>query len=213
MKKNWITILGWTVFLVIAFAAVWMMSHEEFDQVRAIEGSGTYLLHEQQLIPKENVDIFLAGEGKLFVFFEENELVNVYASDGSFLYGIQFPDFANGKSDMAFREGKLYVDARGSGRYVFQGTKLLQFEDQSIYNDTYHELDACFQNEYPHTDGEYTYTYVKAENKFVRSANDQSRDVLQFPKRNKIIIPLLVLDLAVLGAIAYVQEKKNQNNR
>ena len=210
MKDQWIRILGWSVFIVIAFIAVTMMSNEEFDTVRSLQDKTAHIIHEQELVPKENVDLFIAGDGKLYVFFIDNELINVYDDTGSFLYGIQLPDGQNGRSDMAYQDGKLYVDNRGSGYHVFEGKNLLRFERGSAYNEARKELEPFFTGEYIHTDGEATYRYVEEENKFILSINGCAEDFLQYPKRNRIIIPLLVLDLAVLTVLTYWQEKRSK---
>ena len=208
MKDNWVRILGWSVFIVIAFVAVTMMSNEEFDAVRPLQDKTAHIIHEQELIPKENVDLFIAGDGKLFVFFIDNELINVYDAAGSFLYGIQLPDGQNGISDMAYQDGKLYVDNRGSGYYVFEDGNLLRFERGSINNEARKELEPFFIGEYAHTDGETTYLYVEEENKFIRNTNGCAEDFLQFPKRNENIIPLLLLGFMVLSATEYWTQKK-----
>ena len=208
MKDKWIRILGWSVFIAIAFVAVTMMSNEEFDTVRPLQEKDEHIIHEQEMIPKENVDIFIAGDGKLFVFFIDNELINVYDELGSFLYGIQLPDGQNGRSDMAFRDGKLYVDNRGSGYYVFEGKNLLRFERGSAYNEARKELEPFFTGEYAHTDGETTYLYVEEENKFIRNINGCAEDFLQYPKRNENVIPLLMLGFMVLSAMEYWAQKK-----
>jgi len=210
MKDKWIRLAGWTVFLAIALTAVWMRVNEDFDNVRLIKGDGNYRIHRQELVPKEDVDLFIAQDGKLYVFFIDYELVNVYDDAGTFLYGIQFPDGNNGRSDMGYRDGLLCVDARSSGRYLFDGMHLLRFEDQSIYNETDHELDGYFQGAYPDTDGEYTYVYEPQENRFLRSSGGKTEVFLQFPRRNPMILPLLILDLAVLTALAYWQERRNK---
>ena len=208
MKDKWVRILGWSVFIVIAFVAVTMMSNEEFDAVRPLQDKTAHIIHEQELIPKENVDIFIAGDGKLFVFFIDNELINAYDAAGSFLYGIQLPDGQNGISDMAYQDGKLYVDNRGSGYYVFEDGNLLRFERGSINNEARKELEPFFIGEYAHTDGETTYLYVEEENKFIRNINGCAEDFLQYPKRNENIIPLLLLGFMVLSAMEYWVQKK-----
>lgn len=210
MKDKWVRILGWSVFIVIAFVAVTMMSNEEFDAVRPLQDKTAHIIHEQELIPKENVDIFIAGDGKLFVFFIDNELINAYDAAGSFLYGIQLPDGQNGISDMAYQHGKLYVDNRGSGYYVFEDGNLLRFERGSINNEARKELEPFFIGEYAHTDGETTYLYVEEENKFIRNINGCAEDFLQYPKRNENIIPLLLLGFMVLSAMEYWAQKKEE---
>ena len=212
MKDKWIRILGWSVFIAIAFIAVTMMSNEKFDTVRPLQERDEHIIHEQELVPKENVDLFIAGNGKLFVFFIDNELINVYDDTGSFLYGIQLPDGQNGRSDMAYQDGKLYVDNRGSGYYVFDGRELLRFERGIVSNEKRKELEPFFTGEYTHTDGEVTYLYVQEENKFIRNCSGCMEDFLQFPKRNQIIIPLLVLDLAVLAVLTHWKEERNKTS-
>ena len=208
MKDKWVRMLGWSVFLIIAFVSVTMMSNEEFDMVRPVQDKNTHIMHETERIPKENVDIFLVGDGKLFVFFIDNELINVYDDTGSFLYGIQLPDGQNGISDMAYQDGKLYVDNRGSGYYVFEDRTLLRFERGSVNNEARKELKPYFTGEYPHTDGETTYLYVVEENKFICNISGCSEDFLQFPKRNENVIPLLIIGFTIMSATEYWVERK-----
>ena len=208
MKDKWVRILGWSVFIAIAFVAVTMMSNEKFDSIRPLQDKTAHIIHEQELVPKEDVDLFIAGDEKLFVFFIDNELINVYDDTGSFLYGIQLPDGQNGVSDLAYQDGKLYVDNRGSGYYDFHGKDLLRFERGSVYNEARKELELLFTGEYAHTDGEATYLYVREENKFIRNINGCAEDFLQFPKRNKNVIPLLVLGFMVLSVTESCAQKK-----
>lgn len=208
MKGKWIRILGWLVFLIIAFVSVTMMSNEEFDVVRSVQDKNAHVIHETELIPKENVDIFLVGDGKLFVFFIDNELINVYDETGLFLYGIQLPDGQNGISDMAYEAGKVYVDNRGSGYYVFSGKDLLRLERGSTNNEVRKELESFFTGEYNHNHEETTYIYVAEENKFIRNVRGSLEDFLEFPKRNDNIIPLLIVGLAVLCATECWAERK-----
>ena len=208
MKDKWVRILGWSVFLIIAFVSVTMMSNEEFDMVRPVQDKNTHIIHETELIPKEDVDLFLVGDGKLFVFFIDNELINVYDDTGAFLYGIQLPDGQNGISDMAFRDGKLYVDNRGSGYYVFEGNRLLRFERGSIDNETRKELELFFTGEYNNKHQETTFLYVAEENKFIRNTQGYLEDFLQFPKQNENVIPLLIIGFAILSATECWMERK-----
>ena len=118
MKERLIKILYWAVLVVLVGGMAIQLSSEEFDTVRPIEGDGTYLLHPEELIPREDVDIMVVGDRKIHLFYIDNE------------------------------------------------------------------LEKLFTGEYPHTDGEYLYTYVAENNKVIRSGNGVTEDILQFPKKS-----------------------------
>lgn len=209
MKERFIKILYWTVLALLAAGIVWQISSEEFDRVLPIEGDGTWLLHHEEQIPREDVDIMIVEDGKIHLFYIDNELVNVYTTSGQFLYGFQFPDYQNGISDMMYREGLLYVDARLSGIYVFDGTELIRFEQHHSQNEGYDELQALFTGEYPHTDGEYLYTYVAETNKVIRSGNGETEDIMLFSQKSSHYNAFLLLfGLFVIAACEYEKIKR-----
>lgn len=193
MKDRGLKMIYWVILAAIAGCLILQLSSEEFDTIRPIEGDGTYLIHSEAYIPREDADIMIVGDGKIHLFYIENELVNVYTTSGEFLHGLQFPDYQNGISDMAFHQGLLYVDARLSGIYVFDGTELIRFELQHTQNKGHDELEEMFDGEYPHTDGEYLYTYVAENNKVIRSGNGITEDVLRFPRKSPHMNALLLL--------------------
>ena len=191
----------------IVLTGVFLYKYEEFSQVRPHEGKGEYLLHTTPQIPRESPEMLIAEDGKLILYYIDSELVNVYTVSGDYLYGIQFPDAQNGKTDMHYEEGLLYVDARLSGIYVFQDTQLLRFEEQSIYNDRHDELEKVFTGEEDHEDGGYTYVYVNDSNRVLRSNEDGAETVLQFPQRKYDPGSFLVLTLLVLLFGTFIWEK------
>lgn len=208
MKRNVVKAVYLIVLLVLVIAAVRLMGSEKFDLVRPIEGGGNYLLHPEEQIPREAPDLLIAEDGKLFLFYIDTELVNVYTVTGEYLYGIQFPDGRNGFSDMIYRDGFLYVDARVSGIYVFQGTELLRFEEQNINNENYDELEAVFTGEEDHADGGYTYTYVEETNRIIRFESGVSEVVIQFPQRKFDGISFVILAAVMLVAGRFIWEEK-----
>lgn len=197
------------VLLALVIAAFWVMDSEDFDSVRPIEGDGNYQLHPQEQIPRTAPDILIAEDGKLFLFYIDTELVNVYTDAGEFLYGIQFPDGRNGRSDMMVKDGLLYVDARVSGIYVFDGTALLRFEEQSIHNGNYDELEAVFTGEADHADGGCIYSYVEETNRIVRSGSDGPVVVIQFPQRKFDGPSFVVLAAVMLFIGRFIWEEKH----
>lgn len=183
MQSKAIKIIYIIVFLILVITGICLYESEEFDRIPSLEGDGNYLLHTDPLVPRESPDLLIAADGQLFLFYIDTELVNVYTTSGDYLYGIQFPDGQNGKSDMFYKDGSLYVNARGSGIYVFQGTQLLRFEEQHYQNKGHDELEEIFTGAEDHQDGEYTYFHEENTNKIMRRNAVGSENVLQFPQK------------------------------
>ena len=199
---------------ILALAAVLLtgvilLSMEDFDRVRAIEGDGTYLLHLQELTPRETPDILTVDDGKIFVYYVDTELVNAYSVSGDFLYGLQFPDYQNGRSDMTCRDGLLYVDARGSGIYVFRGTELQCFEEQHYQNSAHKELGFVFTGEEDREDSGCTYYYVEKENRIMRRGGDAPETVIQFPER-KLNEDVWMMLFTAIVTVGYLWSKKEK---
>lgn len=198
------------VILCVVVLWIHLYQSETFDQVRPIEGDGEYVLHHAALIPRDSPDILIAEDDKLYLFYTNTELLNVYTTSGDYLYGFQFPDGQNGKSGVHCKNGFLYVNARGSGIYVFQDTQLLRFEEQHYLNSGYDELESMFTGEDDHQDGEYIYEYVKDTNTILRSNQDGAEVVLQFPARkyDPSSFALLLLLLILLGRFIWGEGRR-----
>ena len=152
-------------------------------------------------IPRAFPDILIAEDRKLYLFYSEAELLNVYDQSGEYLYGFQFPDGQNGRNDVCCQNGLLYVKARGSGIYVFRDMQLLRFEEQHNQNSGYDELEHVFTGETDHQDGEYRYVYVNETNSLLRFDQSGSETVIQFPERkyDPVSFALILLFLILLG--------------
>lgn len=205
---RWQTIL-WCILGILAVLVIYFFEAEEFDIVRALEDEDSYLIHREELIPREEVTSFIAADGKLMLHYADTELVNVYSSSGAFLYGMQITDGNNGSTGIAYRDGLLYIKGRTSGIYVFSQDQLVQFENQSIYNEGYDPLDELFPSETCHTDEGCTYYYVAEENKILRTDVSETVDFLVFPQKNPYIIPIFYVMIVILTGIAFFDERKN----
>lgn len=208
MKEKHFRILLWSGFFLLLAVVLYFFSQEDFNTVRPVEAEAGFLLHEKEQIPREEIDLYIVHEGKLYLFYIDNELINVYADSGEFLYGLQFPDFQNGISDMACHAGVLYVDARGAGYYVFDGKNLLRHGKGTAVRK---ELEAIFTGEYCHTDGEYIYTYVVEKNKMIRSGSGTTKDLLVFPKKDERIMPLFFGAFILITGLSWLDRKKQNN--
>lgn len=177
-------------FLAIIITGVYLHESEGFSKVLPIEERGEHRILTEQLVPREFPETILAEDGKIFCFFLESELINVYSDSGAYLYGIQVSDGSNGRSDVAYRDGRLYVKARVAGIYVFEGTTLVRFEEQSTHNDRYFELQTVFDGKPEMTQ---PYFFVTDTNAIMRGGVEGAEVVVQFPQRKYDPISFLVL--------------------
>lgn len=179
------------VFAAIIAAAFFLNESEEFANVRPIEEDGDYRIHTEQLVPREFPEAIIPEDGKIYCFFLEAELINVYSEDGAYLYGIQYADGRNGKSEVVCRDGRLYIDARTAGIYVFEGTELARFEKRSASNELKAVFDGTPNDPYP-------YFFVTDTNAIMRGGGEEAEVVVQLPQRKYDPISFLVLGALML---------------
>lgn len=206
-KAVWLAVL-----LAVVVTGFVLLAQEEFDRLRPLEGDGAWQIHETQLVPREKVYQMAAEAGKLYVFFNASELLNVYTTQGEFLYGIQFPNGQNGVSALECRENLAYIHARGSGIYIFEGTKLLRFELQSIYNPGHDELETVFTGEANHEDGGFLYQYDESANRITRTGDAGVETVVQFPKEklDKVKWLLMITGLLAFYLLMWDEETRKR---
>lgn len=206
MKDKYLKILYAIVLVGIVIALVLSLASEEFDTLLALNAEGTYLIHEEALIPREDADILLAAENKLYLYYKNSELLNVYSTDGQFLYGIQFPDYQNGIATFLYMDGLLYADIPLSGIYIFDDCALVRYDDSTAY---YLEIRDLFTEEYPNSDGEYTYIYVAETNRVLRTGKGEPEVLLRFPQKNPHYAAILwLLFFWILGGCRYWDKSK-----
>lgn len=70
--------------------------------------------------------ITASDEKRLYLYYEELGIVNVYAVDGDFLYQLRFGHLPNGKGAIAVIDGLLYVKSRGSIIYIVKEKELIE---------------------------------------------------------------------------------------
>lgn len=178
-----------TPVLLLAAAAFFILGgvhlhKEEFSKLPDIGSEkDAYEIHSVEYIPREKISNFIVDSGKIYVFYENSALVNVYETDGSFEYGIQISTIPNGKGGVAIDGGKLYFCSRRSIIFVFEDGRLLETVD--LWNDDESlEMDRMIrrmaEQEANRRDGENTYILKEAENDIV--IEESGAVVLDFPE-------------------------------
>lgn len=160
------------------------LSKEGFSKLPDIGSEkDAYEIHSREYIPRENICHFVVDSGKIYVFYENSALVNVYKTDGSFEYGIQISTIPNGKGGIAIDGGKLYFCSRRSIIFVFEDGRLIETVelwsgDESLERDRM--IREMTEQEPNHWDGRNTYVMMEAENDIV--IEETNAVILDFPE-------------------------------
>ena len=178
MKIKISTLLCLTVVVILAVYSIWLYESAGFHTVRSLQEEDGYLIHNEEMIPVEYVADLVVGEGKLFVHYENSELVNVYSTSGEFLYGIQIEDGSNGFAGICLQDGLLYFAGKSTGIYIFRGVEFVEMIPSTSGN-----LEIFDNNAKLETDG-FTYHYVKEDNKIIRANSSVTEDLLVFPRKD-----------------------------
>lgn len=146
-----VCILSFAMFIVQDL----LMAKEGFADVRATMADGWWWVCEEERVPRNEAAALIAADGQLFLYYEDQALVNVYSTEGQFLRGYQIETVGKGFGGIGYRDGVLYINGK-SGIYGFRGEELvasevLWREDEELYR--------IVDEPDPVTDGGYTYHY------------------------------------------------------
>lgn len=198
MKPGIYILLCCIVVCTIFLAAAWLCTSESFDSVSSIVGddSDVFLIHRSELVPREVVTSFIVDNGKIYIFYEETALINVYDTTGSFEYGIQVSTIPNGHGDIAILEEKLFVNSRKSIIFVFQGDQLIESIDPYHSYEKYIATREIFAREKNTIDGACSYQLSDSSNDIIRQ--DTQETVIDLPERSHVAEQLLIVGLLAI---------------
>ena len=213
MRKCVYVFISCIVLLSMFLSAGWLRSREEFDIVPVLEDADKtqYILHQAELIPRDDITAFVVDEDHLYVLYDNVALVNVYDMDGTFQYGIQISTIKNGHSNITVANGILYFYSRRPIIFAFQGTQLLEAIDPDKHQDRYLEAKALFSKE----DNFETYDISASGNTIIDKNTQES--IIELPQKSKsadylTIAGLFLLFLSLHG-YARLFKKSHANNK
>lgn len=204
MKKIYIVICA-SVIISIFAVSMWLMAQEPFSALPPIDETQKYILHEQELIPWESATSFLLADGKIYIYYDANGLVNIYLMDGSFDYGIQIPTIKSGKGDIAFHDGHLYIESRRAIYYVFNHQELVETIVPSDDVEKFVSQSKLFDQEKNHWDGDCRYQLSPLSADIV--SWDDGRILVDLPEKSELARSLLILGSGLLGISMLIYEK------
>lgn len=185
-----VAILSLAMFIVQGM----LMTKEGFSDVRATKADGWWWVCEEERVPRDEADAMIAADGQLFLYYEDQALVNAYSTDGIFLRGYQIETISNGIGGIGYRDGVLYIDGK-SGIYGFRGEELVVSE--VIYkDDAFQEINRIVDAPDPVTDGGYTYYYNAKAGRIDRNKPGEVLEtVVQLPVKDSNVEFLVYANL------------------
>lgn len=207
MKPKIYVLLCCFVVCTIFLVAMWFLSKESFDSIPTIGGedNSEYILHRTEHIPREDVTSFIVDNGKIYIFYDEAALINVYDTAGSFEYGIQLSTIQNGHGDIATLDRKLFAKSRRGIILIFQDGQMVESIDPYSSYEKYISTREIFSGEKNTVDGGCNYQLSESNNDIIRQ--DTQETVIDLPQRSHIAEHLLIAGLLVLFLSIYGFDK------
>ena len=210
MNRKWILWVLGLAFTVAVAGLGWNIVKDQFSYIRGFDTMGKLIIHQEEQVPHEDITDFTLAEEKLFLYYEDSGMLNVYSLDGKFLKGFQVCTRQNSRGYLSFGEGLVLVEAKCPVIYAFDPLSLeLKFcvtgghEKYEAQDDEYLEfkrLQGYFSTEKSHSSG---------ESHFILS--DDRRDVLVSrgvePYRSMSFLPKKndrILSFAITSAFLFI---------
>ena len=205
MKLKWFVAICTIIPCVCLLFVLFLLHNEDFSRIPELRENENYFIHRDELVPRENIESFLIAEKKIFVLYNHASLVNVYNVDGLFLYGIQVPTAQNGRSDMIYQDGKLYIWTRQSDIYIFRGDELLDLLAPEDKTGQYVSCKCLFDLEKNHSSG--TDIYLLSDDKSNIIHSSTMSPVLDLPKKSNAIENLVCFAMVFVAIAMSVYSK------
>ena len=205
MKRAYV-IIAICIIVLCSIELVNLASAEGFSHISPLKTEEAYRMVTNELIPREEISLFLVTEERIFLYFDYTGIINVYSHDGIFLYGLQINSLKNGIGDIAFKDGILYIKARGNMLYIFDGTVLLDNFRRQDNPQMYSEVEVLMGGEPCHQMN--NITYVSSGNKILKKAEQHVVEtVISLPQKNTNIRDLAIFTMLLIAALMHYIRK------
>ena len=201
MKKWMVSILVVALSIGMFVCQGWLMSREGFETVRSTKEEGFWNVVTTERVPRQDADELLAADGKLFLFYESLGYVNVYDTDGAFLYAYQVETIGNGVGGIGYQNGVFYVDGK-SGIYGFSEKKLI-FQSDRRKDAEYQRVWNIINQPNPVDVDGYTYYYNAEAGQITRAMPGQPLEtVVRLPVKDGNVDALAFANIALWAMFA-----------
>jgi len=133
-------------YILVSIICIWGMinspRHPGTYHFTKITLPGEYIIYEDHRIPPGEITSMIVDDGKIFLYYDNYAIVNVYTTEGDFQYGIQVYTLKNGRGDFSYIDQKLYIFSKASIVYVIDGmdvVKIVDFASERVRYKNYEE--------------------------------------------------------------------------
>ncbi|MDD6883630.1 MAG: hypothetical protein PUD50_07980 [Eubacteriales bacterium] len=193
-----------------------LLNSEDFSRVDKLDGKddrGAFLILDEEVVPREDVETFLVSDGFLFLFYDDVGIVNVYTVDGAFQYGIQIFTSTSGCGAMNYSDGLLYIESRLNVRYVFEKKICKQciICEYRVNEEEYKRLDPFFEDVPDREWDGASYSLSSDQSEILRIRQDGTETVvLALPKKNPYVYTFLAASAMFAFAASQLRKKERQ---
>lgn len=130
---------------------------EGFTAISTFDTKGRILFHKNEKVPREKITDFLVYENRIYIFYEDAGIVNIYTVEGEFVQGIQVCTIDNSHGNMAMNNGLLLIESKNGDIYVIDTSELCllnivdmtpgDFENKTEVYWQYEKLSSFFSQE------------------------------------------------------------------
>ena len=215
-RKMILWIIGSAIFLTILLLVV-VVENSGFSAVKTFDTKGELIVHREPQVPWEEITDFAVSQGKIFLFYEDKGMVNVYSFEGEFLKGFQICTIKNSHGNITVAEGLVLVESRLPVIYAFDPVTLeLKYyvtgghdgwERQTEEYKEYKRLQVYFDREPVHSDGDWSFILSDNGRDILVSESDSRFQSVGFlPKRSDLIESLAVLLVVLILGFTHAIE-------
>lgn len=199
------------VFLIMFLISLCL---DDFCTISPLNKLGNYTIYKNECVPRAKVTSFIVSDKIILLHYDSVGLVNIYDSDGAFIYGIQVGMIKNGQGGIYFDQNsnELFVKAKGNVIYRFIGSELLSYCEYAC-NPTEYEIfekrmDFKYNSSYLLDNCEYSFD--NEANQLIKSSEVSEKEiVLSLASKSPISRVLgVVFVLFFVAALEYHRRMK-----
>ena len=176
--------------------------------MRAIPNGARYIIQYSERTPRTKLSErdWIVTDDSIYILLEENSQVNVYDLTGAFRYSIQMEHIRNGKSRIAYIDGRLFVQTRANSILVFDEDKLIDCfsassDEEGATSEQYREYQQTIFDFDPAEHNEKSGVIQKGNILYKRDESNDLVKLIQIPKSYTRMLFLLAI---ILGATAFL---------
>lgn len=218
MKAKFFIYLIVITILIDISLLVWIPYKEGFSTISTFKTKGHIVFHGKENVPREKITDFLIHEDRVFVFYEDAGIVNVYTIEGAFVQCIQVCTIDNSHGGIAMNNGLLLIRSKNDVIYVVDATELClsytvmknhsDWENQTETYRQYKKLLSFFSQEQNRK--YYSKRYILSDSRediLVSQSGGLYRSVGFLPKRSSCYGPLGILLVVMIVGLCEILKR------